>query len=671
MTVRILVPALIALVGLLGPGSAAARGIGDAEADSVRVHDSLRAASGTQRTDTVRSALPDSLREKLVPPAPPPVVVRTPRFSSFDTLITYFTSDRLSQKKLVAQSYIHDAGNYFRADPGFVELNYIITPMRKTVKPYNLSGNHLGVMENELALEAFDHVPEPDGLPDMDDVPTELDNDIFILPGVMGTLFGSRHNVATLLTRPIRPTPREAHSALLVDKGSYGFSYARAKYERSFANGRSIDLGLGYRNGAGYGLGYGDTSYAYDADILLPLGDRSGVRATGHLYNRGGYLAILSPDTATFNSRDRFDRSARVLFETYGSDGRSRSSFGYTHLRQGSSIGPDQPGEGYKGRFDITGHGVVGKRQWLQGKSVISISAEASRIEYDNAREKYARYHEDISIVWARPLATDKIALTAGVRSAERFGLMPNLAVVWKRESSGSMWLATVGYSEREPSLHELHLPIERAVVYDHTTGYAEIGNPNLGRERQMVGSIRGEVGTVGNSLAASVVGGRIWDAIDWRPTFESESGSLVFSPVNDNITFATATLTKDIQLLRLFSIRGGASYHYLDYASGRAKAYQPDYQAFGGGEFHVFWKQRLIHLYAYGEAVYLGPFDGYRQTGLGERVVFNTKVSFSMGNFQFYLVNLNVFNTVYADREYDDMPGNTLFWGFVWNFLD
>ncbi len=672
MTARILIPVLILTSVLALSGIAVASDTVGNETDSARAVDSLAGTAPHSQADSVRAAQIDLLKLVGLQGQRPFGAPRPPRFSGFDTLAVYFTSPRLNQRELVARSYHHDAGDYFRSDPNFAALDYIMTPMRKTVKPYGLTGNRLGVLANDVPLQPFDHVPEPDGLLDLSDIPTSLDNDIFILPGVLGTVFGSRHNVATLLTRPVRPSPREAHSALIVDKGQFGLSYARSRYTRGFANGRAIDLGIAYRLADGYGYGYGDTSYAYDADFVLPVGERLGVRATGHLYKRTGFLTVFGPDTVAFHQRHRFDRSARVLMESYGADGKSRSSFGYTHVRQGSYLGPDEAGDLYKGRFNITGHGIVGSRQWLHGKSVITISGRADRDEYDNGFANYVRHSGDITLVLARPFDTGQLAVTAGMRSTERFGIMPSLGVVAKRESGRRLLLGTLGYSEREPSLHELHLPMQRAYVYGYSdSGYAETGNAALGRERQVVASLRAESGEVGNSLAASVVGGRIWDAIDWRPVFEQAFSTLIFTPINDDLTFVTTSLTKDIRLGQALNFHGGASYHYLDYASGRAKAYQPDYQAFGGLELHVFWKQKLIHLFAYGEAVYMGPFDGYRQTDLGQTVVFNTKVSFSMGRFRLHLVHENILNTAYQDREYRLMPGRTIFWGFVWNFLD
>lgn len=638
--------------------------------DSARTIDTLNAQEKV-RPDSTAGLTADSLRPAFIPPAPPVAAPKLPRFSPFDTLANYFTSARLNQREVLARSYLNDAGDYFKFDPGFVAMDYLSVPMRKTVKPYGLTGDHLGILSNDVPLKPFDHPIEPDGLIDFDDVPTETDIDVYLLPGVLGTVFGSRHDVATLLARPMRPSPREAHSAFLVDKGADGFSYARSRYSRAFSNGRAIDIGLGYRLN-NYYFENTDNSYFYDGDFLLPVGERTAVRAAGHLYKRNGLLLIPSPDSVSLTLRDRFDRTVRVLVERYGADGRSITSFGYRHDRQGSNLGRDISGALYKGRFGITDHGVTASRQWLAGGAVIGLNMSALRDEYENGWGNISRYAGDASFTYARYAKTSQFAIVAGARSAERFGAMPNASAIWKREAENSLWLFTVGYSEREPSLHELYLPERRAVVYSGTTPqYEELGNPGLERERQLVGSLRAELGKIGNSAALTVVGGKFWNGIEWRQRFDTAFNTYAFAPVNEDYAFVTTSLTQDISLGQFLRLHGGGSYHYIDYASGRPKVYQPDYQAFGGAELHIYWKQKLIHLYAYGEAVYLGPYDGYRETGLGQTVIFNAKYSFSMGSFRFHLVQKNLLNTDYESREFGVMRGRSMYWGFVWNFLD
>ena len=87
--------------------------------------------------------------------------------------------------------------------------------------------------------------------------------------------------------------------------------------------------------------------------------------------------------------------------------------------------------------------------------------------------------------------------------------------------------------------------------------------------------------------------------------------------------------------------------------------------------ELHVYWSQRLIHFFAYGEVVYTGEYDGYDRTGLGNDPVLNLKLSFEMGSFRFHYVFQNMISRVYEQREYFQRLGRYNYWGFVWNFLN
>lgn len=59
-------------------------------------------------------------------------VERKPNLSVYDSLITYFASERLNQRVNIEQAYFKDAGDYFHFDPSFFVLDYVRTPMRKT-----------------------------------------------------------------------------------------------------------------------------------------------------------------------------------------------------------------------------------------------------------------------------------------------------------------------------------------------------------------------------------------------------------------------------------------------------------------------------------------------------------------------------------------------------------
>jgi len=590
------------------------------------------------------------------------------RLSCWDTLVTYYLPQRINQRETIDRSFYLNAGGYFRFDPSYVVTEHQMTPMRTTVQPFGLAGDRLGVLSGDASLHPFEHIPEPDGLIDLSDIPTALDESVVLLPGAVGGLFGSHRGVATLLTRPARPSPTEAHSAFLVDKSGLIFSHPRARFSQEFTDGRTVDMSVDYRTSSGLYYGYDDDTYNYDADFFFPIGSRSGMRTTGHLYSRDGILAIVRPASGSFTKRTRFDRLGRVQFVSYGADNRSRNTFGYTHTRQGSYLS-----QTYDAHFNNTEHALSASREWLGDSATTMLSVSADRQLYGDGRESHYRYSSEADIRWASLSAGTRTGYRVGIRSAERFVIMPSASVVVTSESERFWWLGSVGYDEREPSLHERYLPYRAASIYygSSTPDYADSGNVSLNRERQIVGSLQMEIGAARNAFGLSCVGGRIWDAIDWRNQGDSIRGLITFFPVNDDITFATTAVYKDVRLADFLRFHGGASYHYIKYTSGEKKSYQPDYSAVAGMELHVYWRQKLVHLYAYGEAVYVGPYRGYAQSRLGNMIEINAKLSFSMGRFRFYYLIQNAISGKYNTRDYLETSGRLASWGFVWNFLN
>ncbi|HEX2896732.1 MAG TPA: hypothetical protein VHP63_01605, partial [candidate division Zixibacteria bacterium] len=114
----------------------------------------------------------------------------------------------------------------------------------------------------------------------------------------------------------------------------------------------------------------------------------------------------------------------------------------------------------------------------------------------------------------------------------------------------------------------------------------------------------------------------------------------------------------------------GGAVFNY-DYDSLGDRPYQPEYNAFTGLELHHYWKDRLVDLYAYGELMYTGPYDGYDQKNLGKELIANAKISLGLRNFRFHLVFQNTFDNVYQAREATTIPGRFFYYGLTWNFFD
>jgi len=77
-------------------------------------------------------------------------------FSFFDSLVLYYVSPRWNLRDDIDRSFYHDAGDYFKSDPGFFVLEPQVTPMRKTVQPYGLQGNRLGLLVGGQPLNGCD-----------------------------------------------------------------------------------------------------------------------------------------------------------------------------------------------------------------------------------------------------------------------------------------------------------------------------------------------------------------------------------------------------------------------------------------------------------------------------------------------------------------------------------
>jgi hypothetical protein len=87
--------------------------------------------------------------------------------------------------------------------------------------------------------------------------------------------------------------------------------------------------------------------------------------------------------------------------------------------------------------------------------------------------------------------------------------------------------------------------------------------------------------------------------------------------------------------------------------------------------ELHVYWPQRLLDLYAYGEVVYIGPYHGYVATVLGQDPIVNGKFSIGLKDFRFSLIFQNILGRYYRSREYVTFRERFFYYNISWNFLD
>ncbi len=614
-------------------------------------------------TDTQRLGVAFEMRLRLHRKDRPVVKAEAP-FSYFDSLAVWFIPERWNMREGIDRTFYHDAGHYFKLNTGYVVREHQTTPMRTTVQPYGLAGDRLGVMVNDNQLTPFEHIIEPDGLMDLNDIPTALDHTVAILPGPAGMVFGGKHSVATLLTVPKPKDSSHSESTFLVDKGSFGFSYARARYSKRFLSGKEIDMSIGYRNADGATYGRDDFAYHYTGDFYLPWGDHKAIRATGCLYDRKGTFRIRPDAGGERVDRDRFDRLAKISFVKHNEEYTGRQEIGYKHIRQASSLDDD-----YVARLNVTVNGLFASREWIAEQTIVQAKLALDHNEYDDWWDIHNRYEALASFSLARMSDQYRLALNVKGEYVESQKFLPSASVMVQRESDKMLFVTSVGYSERAPSLHEMYLRYQEANIYGSYNDYADHGNSNLKPERQLIGSTELELGSRTTNVGLEITGGKIFDGIDWNPEYDGNTA--VFSPRNGDVDFANFTLDGSLGLSDYLKLKAGGSYHYVEYALYEDKPYTPVLQTFSGVEFHLYWPQKLLDFWAYVEMMYTSEYDGYEKSGLGNDPVFNVKMSVKMGSFRFHWISQNTLSREYSARESFVTPGRYNTYGFTWDFLD
>jgi hypothetical protein len=297
----------------------------------------------------------------------------------------------------------------------------------------------------------------------------------------------------------------------------------------------------------------------------------------------------------------------------------------------------------------------------------------ATLSDYDNGFSSFDRFNTCVRLQLTTLRRVNNLGLSANLNYSNDFDFLPSAAIVYKSEFTRFFVQLSAGYSQNEPSMHQLQLPFQRKSVYgSNSKEYSEIGNTELKKESQIVASLTIEPGTIDNHMTLSVTGGRIIDAIEWASQIQSGAVEVFhFSPVNDDITFATISARPNIRLGKFLQFTGGGAFHYYDYDSLGERPYQPEYSYFSGLELNYYWKNRLVHLFAYGELMYAGPYFGYENQALGRELVANAKLTLGLKNFRFYFIFQNTFDNDYQAREYMSIPGRFFYYGLTWDFFD
>lgn len=588
---------------------------------------------------------------------------RRPAFSFSDSVTSRFGSERYNQKPAVDQFVFRNAGDYFRYSPQFFVQSYQESPMRTTVAPFGLPGNRITWAPNGRVVTPFEHVPVHDGMVDAEDLPTATDYSVFVIPGPIGLLYGGQEASAALLTRPVPLSSTDAQSTLMVDKGWDASSLTRGRVDKLYGDGRRVDLSVAYRKTDGRLFTRYDNAYHYTGATYLPVGTKSALQADGWLYTRNGAIAVNPDSNGTTVPRYRFERHLNLAFVRFDSARTSRFEIGYRHARQGTHMDTM-----YRDWLDQTAHALTAKREWIGGAALYRVGAEIQAMQYRNRTGADDRMTGDVSFAALKSIGGWKSAATVGSRYTKSFKALPYALATTMRETSKSFLHLSVGYTERAPTQHELLLPHNISTIQSAGI-YADIGNPGLGSEKQMIGTVYGEYGSLDDAVGLSIAGGKIADAIDWVRLAGIDT--VTHSPRNVTLTFTDVTAFARLRIADFARFHAGAGYQKVDRDDDRPRYFSPDYLGYSGLELHWHWEPKLIHFYAYGELVYTGEYAGYIDSSMGKRVVANARLSFQMAQFRF---NFDFRNTVGRDFDARDglgLNGRFFSYGFVWSFVN
>ncbi|MEA1980934.1 MAG: hypothetical protein U9N54_08170, partial [candidate division Zixibacteria bacterium] len=531
-----------------------------------------------------------------------------PFLSIYDSLLVYVLSNRMNVASDVEKAYFHDVGDYFRFNPSFFVTDYQLTPMRKTVQPFGLAGSRINYFHNDKQYIPFEHLPEYGGMTDMNDFSIALNDNIYILPGPTGLLFGGKTAVASIVTASNTPLTNKAVTSFKSDNGNDGYSYTRGAYKKIFKDGRKINMSVGYRDADGIIAGTDDDSYHYTGDIFYPLGFDKGLRINGQLYDREGRFGLRLDQMGKVISRKRFDRNIEISYIRQNDSGDVKYKIGYYHYRQGSYTDG-----AYETRFNQTGHGVSLDKEWIENDKIIKAKFDTDYYIYDQPDTDIDRAVVSFQLTGLKNHQNQSFALLLSGKYGLHIGFLPQASLVLKKENDNKLISLSAGFSSREPSLHELFKVYQVDAIYPTGTGlYVECGNHDLRAEKVISGNFLYEIGTKKSRISSSITGGMIIDGIDWSFIEDNQTELDVYQPVNNDKTFFDVSLKGSLPVLDLFKFSAGGAYHFINNKDIDRNLYQPDYQLFASGQLHYYWKQKLIHFYVYTDLTYSGLYDGW-----------------------------------------------------------
>lgn len=590
-------------------------------------------------------------------------------FSFSDSLKSKFLSEKIDEMPELTRSFYRDAGDYYKLNPAYFRIEYEPTPQRKTIQPYGLTGDKVDLNINGLKYNPFEHNVEPDGLMDFNEIPTSLNHHIYQLDGPTGLIFGSDQAFSTLLTTPDDYDTLKTKTGMFVDKGPYDYNYVRGYMLKKFRSGKTVDLSVDYRNGTNPSGRTDQDQYQYSGKTFLPLGNNYILHLNGLAYMGKKEFFLPRAEVSQVFSQQKKEQMIDLAIERQNSGNRSSWKLGSVYQYHSSHFD-----ELYIGRFDIRDYQFYLTHERIVGSMIAQFKITGEKDKYTDSKVHTERNSGDVSFILSSMNPNDMISFTGGAKYYEDFDFLPHAAFVYKHENKNFLSILSLGYVERVPSLHELNLSTQVADLIDYdSSSYRETGNQNLKSEQQLTSNIRLTHNLKSLTSNISVTAGRIKRGIDWRSEYVTIGSEpyFEFKPVNHDYDFVNITVREKLALGSFINLYGGGSYNSINDDDNIFNSYQPEYNLFGAGELHVYWKQRNVHFYAYGELLKSDDYLSLTGDLITNDPQVSTKLSFQIKKFRFYYIFQNGLNRIYEYRENNLISGNFVTYGFTWNFLD
>ncbi|SYZ73113.1 hypothetical protein TRIP_C21228 [Candidatus Zixiibacteriota bacterium] len=611
----------------------------------------------------------DSVRQLPTPPKRP---VPITYLEIDDTIAAHFLPERFELADEMTRSFGHDAGDFMKFCPSNFIVDYQLTPYRKTVSPFDLPGNRMNYILDNLTLNPLEHLLEPDNQIDADDIPDASAKRIYNIEGPLGLVFGADNATSSLIMRSIRQDSTVPVSRMVVDKGGKSFANTKGIFAGRSEGGASFRAALEYRKAEVYSGGYSDDAYHQWGELLYPIRNKIRMEFTGRLYHRtGDYYAhpiIYRP------SYDRFRRDRDLNAGTSLQLGRTdHLNFHFRHQRSEARLG--RLGSSYYRSLDLLDNSGTLSYEALFGTFGLKTAFSAGHQEFHDGGTIHKRWRSVADLKLFQGQKHGGLLAYFRAEKVTGFEILPSGLIQFLDSRESGLLSASIGYSSKFPRQYEIYLtPLKTNLVNANTNDYIEFGDSLLLPEKQLTGNITVSLGKVESDLTLSATGGKVWDGIDWmRSIYHDSSGLTLNSYItgNHDINFLTVSARKKIAMGKTIHWSGGASYHYIKVGNDTDPPYSPDYQGFAGLELYHYILTLDLHLYAYIEALYSSRYHGTLGMDMGEKSQINLKLSFRIKKFRFYYIFQDLQGIEYQSREQYRIVGRLNSYGITWDFLD